>query len=199
MPASPEAKRLRGPVDIALFLSLPLRYSFGCVGREQHVEILMDGLRNLEYRGYNSAGLGLGLIRWRWKDQDGQGGRPAGRGERIDYKPWWMIHEVTSQRQPIRPLSWKTDCVHLLLSWRRLIGLGLRLALRARRWPSLAYDLKGLGLYTEGHREVAPDLAVKLNGDVGAGGLRLDLFRRQGAHGAVKGLLRQDTGQHVYP
>ena|SRR5215213_7580519 len=34
----------------------------GYVGKEQRcVEVLMDGLRNLEYRGYDSAGLSLAL------------------------------------------------------------------------------------------------------------------------------------------
>jgi glucosamine--fructose-6-phosphate aminotransferase (isomerizing) len=33
----------------------------GYVGKERCVEVLMDGLRNLEYRGYDSAGLALAL------------------------------------------------------------------------------------------------------------------------------------------
>ena len=33
----------------------------GYVGKERCVEVLMDGLRNLEYRGYDSAGIALGL------------------------------------------------------------------------------------------------------------------------------------------
>jgi glucosamine--fructose-6-phosphate aminotransferase (isomerizing) len=49
----------------------------GYVGKEQRcVEILMDGLRNLEYRGYDSAGLALGHAR-REGDRDDQGGRSA--------------------------------------------------------------------------------------------------------------------------
>ena len=33
----------------------------GYVGRERCVEVLMEGLKNLEYRGYDSAGLALAL------------------------------------------------------------------------------------------------------------------------------------------
>ena len=33
----------------------------GYVGRERCVEVLVDGLKNLEYRGYDSAGLALAL------------------------------------------------------------------------------------------------------------------------------------------
>lgn len=33
----------------------------GYAGKERCVEVLMDGLRNLEYRGYDSAGLALAL------------------------------------------------------------------------------------------------------------------------------------------
>jgi len=33
----------------------------GCIGRgEGTVDVLMDGLRSLEYRGYDSAGIALG-------------------------------------------------------------------------------------------------------------------------------------------
>jgi glutamine---fructose-6-phosphate transaminase (isomerizing) len=34
----------------------------GCVGKERCVEVLLDGLRKLEYRGYDSAGLALALL-----------------------------------------------------------------------------------------------------------------------------------------
>ena len=33
----------------------------GYVGKERCVEVLMEGLKNLEYRGYDSAGLALAL------------------------------------------------------------------------------------------------------------------------------------------
>ena len=33
----------------------------GYVGRERCVEVLMEGLRHLEYRGYDSAGLALAV------------------------------------------------------------------------------------------------------------------------------------------
>ncbi len=46
----------------------------GYVGKERCVEVLMEGLRHLEYRGYDSAGLALQGGR---ADRAYQGGRPA--------------------------------------------------------------------------------------------------------------------------
>ena len=38
---------------------MPVCGIVGYVGKERCVEVLMDGLRHLEYRGYDSAGLAL--------------------------------------------------------------------------------------------------------------------------------------------
>jgi len=32
----------------------------GCIGRDNAVGVLIEGLRSLEYRGYDSAGIALG-------------------------------------------------------------------------------------------------------------------------------------------